>query len=259
MGAALRSFRDELSATVVRVFAYIGAITVIVVAAFRIFGSAPVEAAIDPLPRSGWAAIDRPYRAFALNIPEFSEPEGDYAIWRHTDGGRKDVLTWGETAGARLRVEIYRPGREIKQFGDPVSEVVARAAEMGSDTALTPSEPIDSKFGRIALYDFKAGGEPTRHCVGFVRAFQDPRLQIAGWYCKAADEVVERAPLACALDRLSLLAAASEPKVQELFAHAELKRKFCNPKSAQRAAGLKRHDWIDAGSGPKLRGRFAGR
>ena len=33
--------------------------------------------------------------------------------------------------------------------------------------------------------------------------------------------------LACALDRLTLLAAGSEPKIGALFAQAELKRTFC--------------------------------
>ena len=85
-----------------------------------------------------------------------------------------------------------------------------------------------------------------RNCLGFARAFGDPRLQIAGWYCKGDAEVVDRRTLACAIEGLSLIAAASEPKVQQLFASAEQKRVFCAPRTAPRGATtLRRHDWIE--------------
>ena len=32
-----------------------------------------------------------------------------------------------------------------------------------------------------------------RRCLGFARAFDDPSMQIAGWYCSARSEVVDRA------------------------------------------------------------------
>ena len=45
-----------------------------------------------------------------------------------------------------------------------------------------------------------------------------------------ATRFVERTTLACALDRLTLLAAASEPKIGALFAQAERNRHFCGDK-----------------------------
>src|SRR5437764_1421613 len=70
-----------------------------------------------------------------------------------------------------------------------------------------------------------AGG--VHQCLGFVRAFEDPRLQIAGWSCKPERDIVDRGIIACALDRLTLLAAGSDPRTGELFAVAERDRTFC--------------------------------
>jgi hypothetical protein len=261
---ALRSVRGELSATFVRVLAYVGAMAVLAVLAAKIFGTPLVEAAIEPATRTEWTGVERPFRAFALTIPEFAEPEPDYAIRRHaTGGGRKDIMTWGkpDSAGSRLMIEIYRPGKELKRFGDAESAAAARTSDLGGPYGLKPTDPIDSKFGRVATFGFTASaGGQRRHCLGFVRAFSDPLLQIAGWYCKGGAEVVERQTLSCALDRVTLLMAASEPKVTELFAKAELQRKFCSPKSKQeRTSNTRRNDWIDAAKQPKLRGRAAAR
>ena len=201
------------------------------------------------------AAVERPYRAFALNSPNLSEP--DYAIRRHAAGGRKDILTVGAEDGAgppRLMVEIYRPGRESQGFGSAASEAAARTTELGGPHELRPTDPIASKFGRVDVFEFTARSDNTaRNCLGFARAFNDPPLQLAGWYCKSDVEVVDRRTLACALEGLSLLAAASDPKVQQLFAAAEQKRTFCAPRTVLRGATLRRHDWIEGPNRPKLR------
>ena len=51
-----------------------------------------------------------------------------------------------------------------------------------------------------------------------MRAYDDPMLQLSGWFCQGGADFVERTTLACALDRLTLLSAGSEPKVGALFA-----------------------------------------
>ena len=61
--------------------------------------------------------------------------------------------------------------------------------------------------------------------------------------------------IACSLDRLTLVAAGSEPKIGALFAQAELKRNFCGANNVFLAATRKRNDWIEAARDPKLRGR----
>ena len=79
----LRAFCDEVSATFLRLFAYVGAVTVVGIGLVKIYGTAPVEAAVDPSARSSWVTAEHPLRAYAISIPEFDEPEPDYTILRH--------------------------------------------------------------------------------------------------------------------------------------------------------------------------------
>jgi hypothetical protein len=79
----------------------------------------------------------------------------------------------------------------------------------------------------LALVSFLASKGTQRSCLAFVRAYSDPRLQLSGWFCQGGAEFIEQSTLVCALDRLTLLAAGSEPKLGALFAQAELNRSFC--------------------------------
>lgn len=258
MHPALRSFGDQVRAALVRMFAYGGALALLAIVAARLFEVEDVPIAIEPAPRAAWTAVERPYRAFMLNSPHLPEPV--YAIRRHVAGGRKDILTVGAEDGARLMIEIYRPGAEIETFADAAIEAAARTAELGGPYELTASDALDSKFGRISLFAFTAQSDGSaRNCLGFVRAYSDPRLQISGWYCKNDLEVVERRTLYCAIDGLSLLAAASDPKARQLFAAAEQKRTFCARRMALRGTTVQRLDWIEGPAPPKLRRSVAAR
>jgi hypothetical protein len=224
----LHSWREELSHKFVRLLAYLGGIAVLSIAAARIFGPATPPAAVASLSRSEWIEIDKPFPAFALSIPEAADVPSHYAIERHLKGGgRKDILTLGEPEDAApfLKVEIYRPGSEIAHFADPQSDLVEQALDAGLITALRIEKPLASKFGALAIASFDSG-TPPRHCLGFARDFDDPMLQLSGRFCQGVN-FIERATLACALDRLTLLSAGGEPKVGKLFAQAELKRGFC--------------------------------
>jgi hypothetical protein len=263
----LKPFRDEMRATLVRVSAYVGGLAALSIFAAHVFDAAPVIAASEPAPRADWVEIERPHAAFTLTIPEAAEAPAGYAIRRHAaGGGRKDILSLGDAQGDApyLRVEIYRPGRESVRFDDAGSEIAARAGELGPANAVHVQEPVDSKFGPLALVDFSTAGETPRHCLGFARSYDDPRLQISGWFCQGADKMIERAMLVCALDRLTLLSAGSEPKVAALFAKAELNRSFCGQRSTLMAATPKyRVLWAaieqkqEKREDQKLRGRIA--
>ena len=74
-----------------------------------------------------------------------------------------------------------------------------------------------------------------------MRDYDDPRLQLSGWFCQGGADFIERSMLACALDRLTLLSAGSEPKVGALFAQAELNRSFCGQRNPILAATPKYH------------------
>jgi hypothetical protein len=248
---------NEISATCARLLGYVGVLFVLAALAAKLLGIGGVEAAVGPMARSNWIALERPHRAFVLLLPEFpNEPEPDYAILRHPGGGRKDVLIWGNPAQttSTLRIEIYRPGNEALEASAPETE------ELGTVTAKEPRPTIASKFGELALTEFSAQSkDQTRRCVGFARTFDAPRLRIAGWYCKGTDEIIDPAFIACALDRLTLIAAGSDPRVAELFAKAELARQFCHAKGTSRGANIRRHDWLSTSRDPRLRGRFVTR
>jgi hypothetical protein len=249
----LRLFAGEVHAVTLRVFAYGCALTAMGLMAFE-FVSLPrgaVVAAAGPAP--AWVDVVRPFPAFAMTMPDFDDPPR-YAIWRHPDGGgRKDIFSFGSPAegGATAVVEIYRPGAEPDPEADVVTASIPELRLSGRPIAPTS---IDTKFGQLAIDPFTdraPGGE--RSCLRFWRSFEEPRLEIGGWYCNAGTEVVDHGMIACALDRLTLVAAGSEPKTAALFAQAEIKRNFCGANSVFLAATRKRLDWIEAARDPKLR------
>lgn len=226
---ALHSWREELPATLVRVCAYLCGIGLLSIAAAEFFQSTPIIEPIKPAHRSEWIAIERPLAAFALDIPEATGVPVSYVIRRHAEGGgRKDTLSLGEPQSATpfLQVEIYRPGREISRFAEVQDDLAARAAEAGLITAQHQDDLLPSKFGALSILAFDVTTPSLRHCLGFLRNFDDPQLQLSGRFCQGSG-YVDRSTLACALDRLTLLAAASEPKIGALFARAELNRHFC--------------------------------
>jgi len=123
-------------------------------------------------------------------------------------------------------IEIYRPGEEIGDFGDAASEVAIRTAALGGPYPLC--RRLRSRASSGPSTPSILLPIPTARRVSAsasMRAFGEPRLAITGWHCRAALEIVDRSVIACALERLSLVMAASEPKVTELFARAEPQRK----------------------------------
>jgi hypothetical protein len=100
---------------------------------------------------------------------------------------------------------------------------------------------LASKFGPLTLVPFITSKGTQRYCLGFVRAYDDPRLQLSGWFCQGGTEFTEQSTLACALDRLTLLAAGSEPKLGALFAQAELNRSYRGQRDPLLAATPKYH------------------
>ncbi|HEX3859543.1 MAG TPA: hypothetical protein VHV58_08065 [Pseudolabrys sp.] len=231
---ALHSWRDDIPTAFVRGLAILCGLAVLSVFSAWIFRSPKVIRAITPVHRSEWIAIERPFPAFTLSIPEATDVPASYAVRRHAaGGGREDILSLGEITGAApfLEVEIYRPGSEIKQFGDPASEIAARTSEFSPGTVVREQDALDSKFGPMTIGAFDIGGDAPRHCLAFMRVYDDPRLRLSGRFCQGGTDYVARSTLACALDRLSLLSAGSEPKIGALFAKAELHRAFCGERN----------------------------
>jgi len=250
-----RLFVGEVHAVVLRVFVYgcaLGAMGLVAAEFIPLPGGSMTA---EATPGTGWVEVNRPFPAFAMSIPDFEEAPR-YASWRHESGrGRKDILTFGglTSAGATAVVELYRPGSEP---GHEPEEVTASAPELRLSGRPELPRTIDTKFGAVAVEPFRdraPNGE--RRCVRFARTFEEPRFEISGWYCNAGQELVDRGMIACALDRLTLIAAGSEPKIGALFAQAELKRTFCGANNVFVAATPRRNDWIEAERDPRLRGR----
>lgn len=229
MHPALHSWRDEWPGQAVRLMAYVGALTVLSIGAAALFQSTPPISPIAPVDRSDWITVDRPFPAFALSIPEAAGQPESYLIRRHRAGdGRKDVLGLGDPEGATpyLEVTVYRPGSEMTRFAPPVEAIVTDAAALGPVNIAPATEPLATKFGPLAIARFETSQGDRRFCLGFVRSYDDPMLQISGRFCQG-DGFIQDGTLSCALDRLTLLYAGSEPKIGALFAQAELHRSFC--------------------------------
>jgi hypothetical protein len=240
---------DDFRATLVRILAYMGGLAVLAIAAASFFREPSVVAAIQPAPRPEWTNVERPHPAFDMQMPELAAAGFNYTILRRdSDGARKDVLTWGEpgAAGPYVMVEIYRPGGAGERFIDAPSEIAARIVDFTVTDDVKPAGDIVSKFGPLPLVDFAIAVPGThdglqRRCLGFARPFDDPSLQISGWYCSAGEQPVDRATLACALDRLTILSAGGDAEVAGLFARAELKRTFCGERNPILAATPERN------------------
>ena len=257
MRPASYSVREDIRATFVRVLAYMGGLAILATTAASLFRTPAGIAAIDPSPRPQWIKVERPYPAFELLMPELAGSGSDYAIRRRAaDGARKDVLTWGEASGngPYVMVEVYRPGIKSERFIDAESEIAARILDFTVTDNVKPAGQIDSKFGAVPLVDFAIAAHGSeRRCLGFARAFDRPAMQIAGWYCSAGDEVVDRARLACVLDRLTIISAGGDSELDELFARAELKRTFCGQRNPILAATPERAEPIAAPHRARLR------
>ena len=211
----------------------------------------PLKGLSDPAAKSAWSVASRSYPAFAVSQFDLSGKTETYEILRHPDGGRKDVLRWaaqGEKPIAEL--EIYRPGGELSQSGPPIAEIAGRMDPDGM-RELQAAGVIDSKFGAVTLLGLADRGGDARPCLGFMKGFDRPNLRISGWSCQGDTLPARRAAIGCMLDRLILLTAGNDPKLAELFAHAELKRGNCVPPSAAPATSA---DWVTGAQNPRLRG-----
>jgi hypothetical protein len=246
---ALRSFADECTGVLARLIAYVGALALIAIVGLSLWEELPKG--MGGPAKSAWSVASRSYPAFAVSQFDLSGKTEAYEIFRHPDGGRKDILRWaaqGEKPIAEL--EIYRPGGELSQMGPQVADIAARMDPDGV-RELQAAGVIDSKFGAVTLLGLADPGGDARPCLGFMKAIGEPNLRISGWSCQGDTLPARRAAIGCILDRLILLSAGNDPKLAELFARAELRRGNCAPASA---APVTSADWVTGAQNPRLRG-----
>lgn len=218
----LRSMVDEFCGTLARLIAYLCTLALLFVVAVYLWDQLPdmhAEAAARP----EWTLASRSTPAFASDQYDLSYKTRSYQIFRHAEGGRKDVLRWNAESGRPVaEMEIYRPGGEFEQA----------AVRDGTGT-------INSKFGPVMLLP-PAGADQS--CLGFLKTVEQPALRISGFVCQGETLPARRAAIACMLNRLTLVAAGNDARLAELFARAEFKRTDCHK------------DWVSGSDKPALRG-----
>jgi hypothetical protein len=249
---ALNNFADECSAVLARLLAYVGTLALLVLAGIHFWDQLP--AAGEPSPpfaKGGWSAALRSRPAFAVSQIDIPEKSETYEIFRHPEGGRKDVIRWAVRDGKQgekpvAELEVYRPGGEFNPSEAAAPQIAARMEPAG-EREPEAAGVIDSKFGTVKLLRPAGNAEDTRACLGFLKRFDAPQLQISGWSCQGDTVPARRAAIGCILNRLILLTAGNDPKLAELFARAELKRGSCTTSSSSA-------DWVISAENPRLRG-----
>jgi hypothetical protein len=247
---ALAAFADEVVGTLARLFAYVGVLVLFAILGLAALGQLPTLSDDEPTLKPGWSVADRSPPAFALNRADSSDKTNSYAIFRHPEGGRRDVMRWASDADKPMaelmaELEIYREGGEF-DVARPAAMDLALRMGLGTATPLEQAGLIDTKFGPVALFQPTGTAEGARACLGYLKRSEEPALQISGFSCQGDSLPARRAAIACTLNRLTLLTSGNEPKLAELFAHAELKRRACTSQGSS--------DWLLGAANAQLRG-----
>jgi hypothetical protein len=248
--SALAAVADEVCATLARLIAYVLTLAMLGILALAGWNQLPHLDEAEPAAIAGWTAAGRSQPAYAVSPFDMHAKSNSYEIFRHPDGGRKDVVRWADQTGRPVaELEIYRLGGEADV--DAAAGLAARMPPAGS-TDLEAAGVIDSKLGPFALLRPVGRKDAPGSCLGFVGRINDPALRISGWSCQGDSLPIRRATIGCLLNHLTLIASGNDPKLAEFFARAELKRGGC--------AGPVRPgesvDWVSRNDNPRLRGTF---
>jgi hypothetical protein len=204
---ALNRFADECRRMLVHLAAYLGVLALLVILGAHLWGQWPDAAGNEPVAKAGWSLATRSYPAFAVSQIDSYGITETYQIFRHPQGGRKDVLRWaarGEKPVAEL--EIYRPGGESSGSGTGIGEIAARMEPEGWH-AFEAAGVIESKFGPVTLLQLVGDANDAASCLGFIKHMDEPDVRISGWSCQGDDMPARRAAVGCMLNRLVLLTA----------------------------------------------------
>jgi hypothetical protein len=249
---ALWSFAEECRGLCARLLAYMGVVALIAIGVSELWDQLPTRATAEPEAKVPWSVAERSHPAFAVSQADSAAKIETYEISRHPDGGRKDVLRWAVSAAEKpvAELELYRPGAEAGQAG-PLADQIAARMDPDDTREIVGQGIIESKFGPVTLLGFADRESDVRRCLGFMKNFEAANLRISGWSCQGETLPARRAAIACTLNRLTLLTAGNDPKLAELFAHAELRRADCAYGNAAAALSA---DWVTGAQNPRLRG-----
>src|SRR6266702_1617018 len=124
---ALTSFSDEVCGTLARLFAYVMTLALLALGFVALWEQLPDATAMEPSGTTAWSLVERSSRAFAVSQFNLHDKTEAYEIFRHPEGGRKDLFQWsGADKKPVAELEIYRPGGEFNHLGPAVAEIAAR-------------------------------------------------------------------------------------------------------------------------------------
>ena len=245
---ALTSFADEICGTLARLLAYVMTLTLLAIGGIYFWDQLPDAVAMEPSSKD-WTLATRSSPAFAVSQSDSRDKPETYEIFRHPEGGRKDVFRWSDANKRPIaELEIYRPGGEATETEPAAADIAVRMDPTGS-RELEAAGIIDSKFGTVSLLR-PVGSNAAAACLGFVKRVDQPNFRISGWICQGSTLPARRAAIGCTLNRLILLTAGNDPKLAELFARAELKRGGCVTSTTPALSA----DWVMGAENPRLRG-----
>lgn len=245
--SALTSFVDEVYATLSPLFAYAVVLALFAALGIYLWKQLPDATAMAAPAAAGWSVAARTAPAFALGGIDPREKTATYEVFRHPEGGRKDVFHWADAEAApAAELEIYRPGGEA--MSSATTEIAGRM-DPGGARELEAAGIIDSKFGSVTLLR-QVHRDGSRACLGFLKQVDAPDLRISGWTCQGASLPAQRAAIGCMLNRLTLLTAGNDLRLAALFAHAELRRTDCATSGPPALSA----DWVMGSENPLLRG-----
>jgi hypothetical protein len=177
--------------------------------------------------RAVWLEIPKPLRLYDLAAPSLAHEKRLYAARRHTTGGgREDVLTFGEFAGAGpfFRLSIYRHGAEKTADAAFFVDMARRAAQLGLSLGrANVAQTQATRFGdfETAAMTMTEDGVTRDACRGFRFSAAQLGLTIAGFSCGADDEAASAGALACLVNRLDLASSGEDSALRDFFAAAQ--------------------------------------
>src|SRR5207249_6138760 len=179
---ALACFVGEVCGTLARLCAYLMTLALMAIGGIALWQHLPEVTAMETSPKT-WSQAGRTAPAFAVSQFIFPGKTETYEIFRHPEGGRKDVFRWSGSGGTPVaELEIYRPGEESDQVGSAAGYLAARMDPAGA-RELEAAGIVDSKFGAVTLFRRVGGTEAARSCLRFFRHVDEPKLRLSGWSC----------------------------------------------------------------------------
>src|SRR5882757_9129769 len=115
---ALTSFADEVCGTLARLIAYVVTLALLAIGGIWLWDQLPDATAMAPSAQDRWSLAVRSSSAFAISKFDSQDKTEAYQIFRHPEGGRKDLFRWtGQDKKPIAELEIYRPGAELEHAG----------------------------------------------------------------------------------------------------------------------------------------------